>query len=146
MSAFHGRVFTLWRFSHFHSCQTWGVLILLKFQVNSQKLGEFWVWIANGNVKVWKSAEPKLHKIWHSTQFQQNEFTSGLKLARPSAPVTMVPSYMVTVDSWFSELERWYAKLPNLSKEKKRMFIYIFIFIFKINWLKITFDLFKNSW
>ena len=25
------------------------------------------------NVKVWKSTEHKLHKIWHSTQFQQSE-------------------------------------------------------------------------
>ena len=27
---------------------------------------EFWVWIGNYNVKVWKSTEEKLHKIWRS--------------------------------------------------------------------------------
>ena len=44
------------------------------FQVKSQKLGssgatEFRVWIGNCNVKVWKSTEYKLHKIWRSLEF-----------------------------------------------------------------------------
>ena len=69
-----------------------GVLVLPKLQVNSQKLGvqgcarfaeiaseltktwssnatEFWVWIGNYNVKVWKSTEDKLHNIWRSVKF-----------------------------------------------------------------------------
>ena len=33
------------------------------------------VWIGNCNVKVWKSTEHKLHKIWRSVKFQQNEHT-----------------------------------------------------------------------
>ena len=46
--------------------------------MNSQKLGssgvtECEVWI--GNCKVWKSTEHKLHKIWRSVKFQQNEHT-----------------------------------------------------------------------
>ena len=32
---------------------------------------EFWVWIGNCNVKVWKSTEDKLHKIWNSKYFSQ---------------------------------------------------------------------------
>ena len=35
------------------------------------------VWIGNCNVKVWKSTEHKLHKIWRSLKFQQNEHTPG---------------------------------------------------------------------
>ena len=47
------------------------VLVLLKFQVNSQRswssgTTKFWVWIGNCNVKVWKSTEHKLHKMWNS--------------------------------------------------------------------------------
>ena len=64
-------------------CLVRGVLVLLKFWVNSQKLGssgatECRVWIGNLNVKVWKSAEHKLHKIWRSLKFQQNEHTPGV--------------------------------------------------------------------
>ena len=33
------------------------------------------VWIGNCNVKVWKSTEHKLHNIWRSLKFQQNEHT-----------------------------------------------------------------------
>ena len=33
------------------------------------------VWIGNCNVKVWKSTEHKLHNIWRSVKFQQNEHT-----------------------------------------------------------------------
>ena len=36
---------------------------------------EFWVWIGNCNVKVWKSTEDKLHNIWRSVKFEQNEHT-----------------------------------------------------------------------
>ena len=32
---------------------------------------EFGVWIGNCNVKVWKSTEDKLHKIWNSNYFSQ---------------------------------------------------------------------------
>ena len=32
---------------------------------------EFGVWIGNCNVKVWKSTEDKLHKIWNSKYFSQ---------------------------------------------------------------------------
>ena len=35
------------------------------------------VWIGNCNVKVWKSTEHKLHNIWRSLKFQQNEHTPG---------------------------------------------------------------------
>ena len=34
---------------------------------------EFWVWIGNCNVKVWKSTEQKLHNI----KFDRNEHTPG---------------------------------------------------------------------
>ena len=33
------------------------------------------VWIGNCNVKVWKSTEHKLHNIWRSVKFRQNEHT-----------------------------------------------------------------------
>ena len=36
------------------------------------------VWIGNCNVKVWKSTEHKLHNIWRSVKFQQNEHTPGV--------------------------------------------------------------------
>ena len=67
--------------------QPWGVLVLLKFWVNSQKLGssgatECGVWIGNCNVKVWKSTEHKVHKTWRSVKFQQNEHTPGRVLRR----------------------------------------------------------------
>ena len=39
------------------------------------------VWIGNCNVKVWKSTEHKLHNIWRSVKFQQNEHTPGLEWA-----------------------------------------------------------------
>ena len=47
------------------------------FQVNSQKLGssgatECRVWIGNCDLKVWKSTEHKLHKIWRSLKFCTN--------------------------------------------------------------------------
>ena len=63
--------------------RTWAVLVLLKFEVNSQKqkLTEFLVWIGNCDVKVRKSTEEKLHKIWNSNFFakiQENEHTPGL--------------------------------------------------------------------
>ena len=35
------------------------------------------VWIGNCNVKVWKFTEHKLHNIWPSVKFQQNEHTPG---------------------------------------------------------------------
>ena len=64
-------------------CQSWGVLILLKFWQFSSELTKTWsscatehrVWIGNCNFKVWKSTEHKLHNIWHSVKFQQNKHT-----------------------------------------------------------------------
>ena len=61
----------------------WGVRILLKFWQFSSELSktgssgasECGVWIGNCNVKVWKSTEHKLHKIWRSVKFEQNEHT-----------------------------------------------------------------------
>ena len=60
-----------------------GVLVLLKFWQFSSKLTKTWssgatecrVWIANCNVKVRKSSEHKLHNIWRSVKFKQNEHT-----------------------------------------------------------------------
>ena len=43
---------------------------------------EFWVWIGNCNVKVWKSTEDKLHNYWRSVKFEQNEPTPECDLAR----------------------------------------------------------------
>ena len=56
-----------------------------RFAENLSELTKTWssgatecgVWIGNCNVKVWKSTEHKLHKIWRSVQFQQNEHTPG---------------------------------------------------------------------
>ena len=45
------------------------------------------VWIGNCNVKVWKSTEHKLHKIWHSLKFKQNEHTPAMLVAKRSAGV-----------------------------------------------------------
>ena len=63
-----------------------GVLVFLKFAQFSSELTKTWssgatecgVWIGNCNVKVWKSTEHKLHNIWRSVKFQQNEHTPGL--------------------------------------------------------------------
>ena len=63
-----------------------GVLVLPKFWQFSSELTKTWssgatecgVWIGNCNVKVWKSTEHKLHNIWRSVQFQQNEHTPGV--------------------------------------------------------------------
>ena len=63
--------------------QSRGVLVFLKFAQFSSELTKTWssgatecgVWIGNCNVKVWKSTEHKLHNIWRSVKFQQNEHT-----------------------------------------------------------------------
>ena len=57
----------------------WDVLVLLKFEVNSQNL-EFKrhtisVWIGNCNVKVWKSTEDKNLKLNFFAKIQENEHT-----------------------------------------------------------------------
>ena len=41
------------------------------------------VWIGNCNVKVWKSTEHKLHNIWRSVKFQQNEHTPECYWEKP---------------------------------------------------------------
>ena len=54
-----------------------------RFTENLSELTKTWssgatecrVWIGNCNVKVWKSTEHKLHNIWRSVKFQQNEHT-----------------------------------------------------------------------
>ena len=59
---------------------SWGVLVLLKFWQFWSELTKTWssgttecgVWIGNCNVKVWKSTEHKLHKIWCSLKFCVN--------------------------------------------------------------------------
>ena len=60
-----------------------GVLVFLKFWQFWSELTKTWssgatecgVWIGNLNIKVWKSTEHKLHNIWRSVKFQQNEHT-----------------------------------------------------------------------
>ena len=68
----------------FISALHWGVLVLLKFEWTHKNLEsgatECGVWIGNCNVKVWKSNEHKLHNIWRSVKFQQNEHTLALML------------------------------------------------------------------
>ena len=69
-----------------------GVLVLLKFWRFSSELTKTWssgatecrVWIGNCNVKVWKSTEHKLHNIWRSVKFQQNEHTPAQRPVNPS--------------------------------------------------------------
>ena len=69
-----------------------GVLVFLKFGKLSSELTKTWssgatecrVWIGNCNVKVWKSTEHKLHKIWHSLKLQQ-------KRAHPRGYITRNP-------------------------------------------------------
>ena len=59
---------------------TRGVLVFLKFGQFSSELTKTWssgatecdVWIGKCNVKVWKSTEHKLHKIWRSLKFCVN--------------------------------------------------------------------------
>ena len=62
----------------------------------------FWVWIGNCNVKVWKSTEDKLHKIWNSNFFCQN---SG-KPAHPRVHECMkcMPFWLIrkSVVKWLS--------------------------------------------
>ena len=43
---------------------------------NCSCVTEFWVWIGNYNVEVWKSTEQKLHNIWRSVKFQNFSETS----------------------------------------------------------------------
>ena len=70
------------------SIYTWGVLVFLKFWQFWSELTKTWssgttecgVWIGNCNVKVWKSTEHKLHNIWRSVKFQQNEHTPANSL------------------------------------------------------------------
>ena len=67
----------------------WGELVLVKFEVNSQKLGgqapqNFLVWIGNCNVKVWKSTEEKLHNTWRTVKIERNEHTPALSIASNS--------------------------------------------------------------
>ena len=65
----------------------WGVLVFPKFGQFSSELTKTWssgatkcgVWIGNCNVKVWKSTEHKLHKIWRSLKFCVN----SIKRAHP---------------------------------------------------------------
>ena len=44
---------------------------------------EFWVGIGNCNVKVWKSTEDKLHKIWNSKYFCQKNSENEHTLVFP---------------------------------------------------------------
>ena len=58
-----------------------------RFTENLSELTKTWssgatecgVWIGNCNVEVWKSTEHKLHNIWRSVKFQQNEHTPEAK-------------------------------------------------------------------
>ena len=67
-------------YSNFTFCGAWDVLVFLKFGQFSSELTKTWssgatecrVWIGNCNVKVWKSTEHKLHKIWRSLKFCVN--------------------------------------------------------------------------
>ena len=64
----------------FHMLFTRDVLVFLKFgnfscelkETESSGATEIEIWIGNFNVKVWKSTEQKLHKIWHSLKFSTN--------------------------------------------------------------------------
>ena len=75
-----------WNFDGFQvNSQKLGVQGCARFTENLSELTKTWssgatecrVWIGNCNVKVWKSTEHKLHNIWHSVKFQQNEHTPG---------------------------------------------------------------------
>ena len=58
-------------------------ILIVNLQKNwSSGATESGVWIGNCNVKWWKSTEHKLHKIWCSTQFQQNEHTPTLSFQK----------------------------------------------------------------
>ena len=75
-----------WNFDSFEvNSQKFGARGCARFTENLSELTKTWssgatecrVWIGNCNVKVWKSTEHKLHNIWRSVQFQQNEHTPG---------------------------------------------------------------------
>ena len=111
--------------SYGESCiRPWGVLVLLKFWQFSNELTKTWssgttecrVWIGNCNVKVWKSTEHKLHKIWCSLKFLH-------KFRKTSTPLLLV-NYGKS--HWWS-----LSPLTNLTNSnsldigKTRMFVHV---------------------
>ena len=62
----------------FQGCARFAEILSELTKTWSSGATECGVWIGNCNVKVWKSTEHKLHKIWRSLKFQQNEHTPGV--------------------------------------------------------------------
>ena len=88
------------------------------FHLNANKTLSFGakecrVWTGNFNVKVWKTTQYKLHKIWRSLKFtkiQENEHTNGLEhclfmhiFGWKLTPVPVIPR---TSPYWTSEDSR----------------------------------------
>ena len=61
-----------------HQCARFAEILSELTKTWSSGATECGVWIGNCNVKVWKSTEHKLHKIWRSLKFKQNEHTPGV--------------------------------------------------------------------
>ena len=101
------------------NCKNWGVLVFLKFAQFSSELTKTWsssatecgVWIGNCNVKVWKSTEHKLHNIWRSLKFQQNEHTPAMKHNNLSQNFMNDLPLMST--SAVASLVSWSATVPS---------------------------------
>ena len=113
-----------------------GVFVLLKFWQFSTELPKTWssgatecaVWIGNCNVKVWKSTEHKLHKIWRSLKFctnsgkraqPRNSCKAAAYIFRPGTSIDQpVPlfkeilikkkkSYLCNSTSWSTQKHQW---------------------------------------
>ena len=91
---------------------------------------EFGVWIDNCNVKVWKSTEDKLHKIWNSKYFSQISAKRAhpwvhLQFRQTSTPLSYISRFNSTVilasclhgrDQWLHGLgaERFHGRLFHI--------------------------------
>ena len=69
---------------------------------------EFGVWIGNCNVKVWKSTEDKLHKIWNSKYFSQ----ISAKWAHPRHPIPQLWSNIFLIVYSFWEIKKNQVGIP----------------------------------
>ena len=89
---------------------TRGRLVLLKFWQFSSELTKTWssgntkcrVWIGKCNVKVWKSTEHKLHKIWHSLRFCTN---SGKRAHPWNIPSSLIFPIKTTILPFIASLK-----------------------------------------
>ena len=82
--------------SYFQGCARFAEIASELTKTWSSGATEFGVWIGNCNVKVWKSTEDKLHKIWNSKYFTQ----ISAKRAHPSGDWACHLLSAILMPSW----------------------------------------------